>query len=180
VLGNRVDRVASHVRDDDAALRAGINVERIMTGCRNGNHLEPGELRDALAADRNLVGDRNVAIPQPLDNLRRRGALVLNPIVLEVRPAQLQHRRHGAAVEEYDAGHVICCIEPATSGTLARNAAPFVMTDTEQRLRRPWWKRGAWRCGCNARPPRRRRRQPQSLFRNRASPSRRLRAPPEP
>ena len=38
--------------------------------------------------------------------LRRRGALVLDPIVLEARPAELQRRRHGAAIKKYNARHV--------------------------------------------------------------------------
>src|SRR5262245_60678901 len=76
---------------------------------------------DALAADRHLVGDRDVTLPQALNNLLRRHARVLHPIVLEAQPVQLQRRRHGAAVEEYDAGHVSCAIASRLPTGLARS-----------------------------------------------------------
>jgi hypothetical protein len=106
VFGYRVDRVTANIAHDDSALGAGIDVKGVVSGCRNGNHLEARQSRETVPADRHLVRDCDAAIRKTLHDFIGSGALVFDPFVRKGWTNRLFERPHGAAVEKHDAGHV--------------------------------------------------------------------------
>jgi hypothetical protein len=116
VFGYRVDRVTANIAHDDSALGAGIDVKGVVSGCRNGNHLEARQSRETVPADRYLVRDRDVAIRKTLHDFFGSGALVFDPFVCKGWTNRLFERPHGAAVEKHDAGHVSASIVRGLQG----------------------------------------------------------------
>ncbi len=106
VLRDSRRRIAADVRDDDAALAAGRDVEGVEARRRDADHLQVRQLVQVLAPDADLVADGDLGALQPLDDLVGRRPVVVDPFVLEAGLGQLDGRRHRAAVEKDDAAHV--------------------------------------------------------------------------
>jgi hypothetical protein len=105
MLGHGVDGIAAHVRDDDAALLAGGDVEGVVTGRRNADHLELGQSLDRVAPNRNLIADRDVGVLEPFDHLVGPGTVVFDPFVRKRRFRERDRRADRGTVEENDTCH---------------------------------------------------------------------------
>ena len=100
LLRNGVGGVAAHVRHDDAALPAGLDIDHVIAGGRHRDHLEVRKLGERRPADRHLVGDGNARTLQPRRDIALGGLLIGLPLMLEKRPDKLDRGAEGAAVEK--------------------------------------------------------------------------------
>jgi hypothetical protein len=136
VLGHGVDGVAAHVGDHDPALPAGARVDHVVAGRGHGDHLQIRQLRERRLTDRYLVGDRDGRVRKARDDLVAWRGVVLAPLVLEARPAQLDRRPDRRAIEKDDALHGALRSAPTAS------------------CRRPYPATTSWRCSPRPSMPR--------------------------
>ena len=100
-----MDGIAAHVGDHDPALPAGPDVDHVVSSRGHRDHLQVRQFGERCLPDRHLVGDRNGGVGETFDDLVTGRGLVLEPLVLETRPAQVDRRPDGRAIEKDDARH---------------------------------------------------------------------------
>ena len=76
VLGDGVGAVDGNVGHGDAARARGLDVDDVVTGGEDADELQLRELGEGLRRQRRLVGQENVRVEGPFDNLIHGRAIV--------------------------------------------------------------------------------------------------------
>ena len=106
MLGHRMDGVSPDVGDDNAVGLAIVQVDDIGAGGGDGDHLQVRALSQGLGPEWHLVVDDDGRVFHAFGDFIGAGAVVFGPLVIEIRPPDLDVRGDGVAVEKDDVmGH---------------------------------------------------------------------------